>query len=71
MGAPITGCHLRFNPVLRCMIPSGSDLHSREVGSAAGSHRYGSCAEGTIHISPEQGRSPTLGDCGSFEYDVC
>ena len=35
-----------------CDPPSGSDLHSRGVGSSAGSHRLGFCAEGTIDISP-------------------
>ena len=36
----------------------------RSPGSAAGSHRHCSCAEGTINNSPELGRSPTLGDYG-------
>ena len=38
-----------LNPVLRCVIPSGSDFLSRRVCAAAGSYYHGSCAEGIPH----------------------
>jgi len=41
-----------------CHSPPATDTHHPLPATA--------CAEGTINNSPEQGRSPTLGDCGTF-----